>query len=150
MNEIMSGEHEFEASFGEPGKRPMEFRARWGTDNLGQWVDPFGEGFLVSDLNGVVTIDGLCEGAPCTGSLELRYFKDQTIRYTFEFEVDGVPYRYVGEKVCIKPWNLVWSHTTCFGRLVNRETGELISTSVIHFRFRRIFGFLASARLSLA
>ena len=146
MNEAMSGVHEFEPRYGEPGKRKMEFRVRWGTDRLSRWLNPLGREFMLSDLEGAVTIDGLCVDAPCHGTLHMRYFKDATLRYTFEFQVSGVPYRYVGEKVHLRPWNLVWSHTTCFGRLVRTDTGELVSTSVTHFRLRSAPRFLASVR----
>ena len=103
---------------------------------------------LQSDLEGTVSIDGLCVDEPCRGTLALRYLTDQTLRYSFEFQVASVPYRYVGEKVHIRPWNLPWSHTTCYGRLVRSDTGELVSTSVTHFRWRSIPAFLASLRLA--
>lgn len=148
MTEVMTGEHEFEPGFGRAGKRPMEFRVRWGTDDLRGWIDPRSDRFLQSDLEGTVSIDGLCVDEPCQGTLALRYLADQTLRYTFEFQVASVPYRYVGEKVHIRPWNLPWSHTTCYGRLVRSDTGELVSTSVTHFRWRSIPAFLASLRLA--
>jgi len=147
MVERMIGRHEFEPKYGPPGKQPMEFRVRWGAQRLGAWLNPLGERFMTNDLAGTVTISGLCDRAPCTGTLELRYFKDATLRYTFEFEVDGMPLRYVGEKVSIRPWNLPWSHTTCFGRVVRTDTGELVSTSVTHFRLRTVLTFLASFRI---
>ena len=147
MDEVMTGLHEFEPKFGEPGKRPMEFRVTWGPRHIAEWANPAGERFMINDMQGTVTIDGLCYFAPCTGSLELRYFKDRTIRYSFEFNEGGETYRYVGEKVHIYPWNLFWSHTTCFGRLTKKDTGELVSTSVTHFRFRTAPAFMASMRL---
>jgi hypothetical protein len=103
---------------------------------------------MVGELEGTVTIDGLCDQTPCTGSLELRYLKEHKIRYSFGFKVDGKAYRYVGEKVDIQLWNLPRSHTTCFGRLFLLGTGELVSTSVTHFRIRSLPRFLASARLA--
>ena len=148
MDEVMTGQHEFEPRFGPPGKRHMEFKVTWGPKDLKEWARPFSDGTMANDLKGTVTIDGLCYFAPCTGSLELRYFKDQTIRYTFEFVADGETYRFVGEKAHIYPWNLFWSHTTCFGRLTKKETGELVSTSVTHFRLRTALPFMASFRLA--
>ena len=147
MVERMIGRHEFEAKYGPPGKQPMEFSVRWGSQRLRSWLNPLGDRFMTNDLDGTVTIRGLCDRAPCKGTLELRYLKDASIRYTFEFEVDGMPLRYVGEKVCIRPWNLPWSHTTCYGRLVRTDTGELVSTSVLHFRLRTVPGFLTSLRV---
>lgn len=146
IDEVMTGHHEFEPAFGEPGKRPMEFRVRWGTKKLLPWLNPLGDDFMDSPMTGTVTIDGLCEDAPCEGSLKLRYFKDGTLRYHFDFEVDGTSYRFVGEKAWIRPWNLVWSHTTLFGRLTRKDDGVLISTSVTHFRWRTVPAFLLSVR----
>ena len=146
ITEVMTGEHEFEPAFGDAGKRPMEFRVRWGTNEVRHWADSHGGRFLVNALEGSVTIDGLCRDAPCKGSLELRYFEDRTIRYAFGFEAGGVAYQYVGQKVNIRPWNLPWSHTRCFGRLTRTDTGELVSTSVTRFRLRSAPRFLASLR----
>ena len=146
INEVMKGAHEFEPAFGEPGKRWMQFRIRWGTEKLLPWLNPLADEFMVNHLEGTVTIDGLCEETPCEGTLALRYFKDGTLRYAFDFDVDGTGYRYVGEKVCIRPWNFVWSHTTCFGRLTRRDDGVLVSTSVTHFRWHTVPGFLLSFR----
>jgi hypothetical protein len=148
MDEEMSGEHEFEPGFGCPGKRPMAFRVTWGPRHVLEWVNPGQDRFLVGDLQGRVTVDGLCDETPCRGSLELRYFKDHSIRYTFGFEVDGRSFQYVGEKVNIHLRNLPWSHTTCFGRLILRETGQLVSTSVVRFRLRSLPLFMASMRLA--
>jgi hypothetical protein len=148
VDEVMNGEHSFEPAFGSPERRPMEFRVTWGTKNIPQWANPAHDRFMAGLLRGWVTIDGLCYRSTCSGSLELRYFKDHTIRYTFGFEVDGDSYRYVGEKVNINLRNLPWSHTTCFGRLVLQETGQLVSTSVTHFRMRSLPRFLASIRLA--
>ena len=147
IQEVMTGQHEFEPSFGEPGRRFMEFRVFWGPGSLMEWANPFGERFMTNQMEGTVTIEGLCDAAPCSGTLELRYFRDASIRYTFEFEHEGVPYRYVGEKMYIRPWNLAWSHTTCYGRLTRRETGELVSVSLTHFRLRTALSFLTSFRL---
>jgi len=148
IDEEMWGEHRFEPEHGDAERRRMGFCVTWGADNVRQYLDPRDQGFLACDLEGTVTVEGLCEEAPCTGRLELRYFKDHTIRYTLEFEVDDVPYRYVGEKMHIYPWNLPWSHTTCFGRLKRADTGELISTSLTHFKLRDAPAFLASLRLA--
>ena len=147
MLEEMRGVHEFEPAHGGGGKRPMVFRATWGTDDVREWIDPRSDDFLVHDLDGTVTIDGLCRETPCRGTLALRYFRDATIRYTFEFEAGGTRYRYVGEKMGIRPWNWMWSHTRCYGRLTRIDTGELVSTSLTTFRFRSVPRFLASLRL---
>lgn len=148
IDEIMVGKHEFESKFGSPGKRPMEFRVTWGASRILPWANPARDRFMVAELEGTVTIDGLCHETPCRGSLALRYLRDRSIRYTFRFREGGRAFKYVGEKRNIRPWNLPWSHTTCFGRLVLHGTGELVSTSVTHFRIRRLPRFLSSIRLA--
>lgn len=148
MNEVMTGSHKFEPGFGTPVTHFMEFRVTWGTKNIADWVKRSSKNFLVNFLEGTVTIEGLCRNAPCQGTLALRYFSDHSIRYTFTFEVKKVRYRFVGEKVNIMPWNLPWSHTTCFGRLTEVKSGRLVSTSVTHFRLRDVPAFLASLRVT--
>jgi hypothetical protein len=147
IDEVMTGEHEFEPGFGPPGRHALEFRVTWGAKNLGAFLDPRKPGFLRADLEGHITVGGLCEDAPCQGVIEMRYFTDHAIEYRFDFEVDGRPYRFVGRKVNIRPWNLPVSHTTCFGTLVHRDRGLLVSRSVTFFRLRRLLEFMASLRL---
>lgn len=148
MDEVMSGEHEFVGGDGTGKKRDMEFKVRWGTDNIFDWLNPFDENFMTNTLEGTVTIDGLCDEAPCTGTLELRYFTEQKIRYTFSFEVEGKTYHFVGEKRNILPWNLHQSHTTCYGELREADSEKLISKSTTYFRFNTLPAFLASFRLT--
>jgi hypothetical protein len=90
-------------------------------------------------------VGGLCDWAPCKGTLSLEYGK-QRIRYRFDFEAGGKLYRFSGDKVNIRPWNLGTSHTTCFGTLVELDSGRLVSTSVTEFRLRDLPGFLTSLR----
>jgi hypothetical protein len=148
MDEVMSGTHVFEPGCGPAGRLPMSFTVTWGPDDVLRWVDPRSGDFLTQTLEGTVTVGGLCEDAPCKGRLELRYFDEHMLRYTFEFEVGGVRYRYLGEKVNIQAWNLPVSHTTCYGVLTEAETGRLISRSVTHFRLSAIPAFLGSLRLA--
>jgi len=147
MDEIMSGEHEFEPEFGTEGKFPFEFQVTWGPKEMGAWLNPKSNTFMVQPLKGTVSVGGLCSDTPCEGTLELRYFKDHKIRYNFEFKVDDVEYVFLGEKVNIKPWNLPISHTTCFGVLTEKSTGKLVSRSITHFRLKTSPAFLASFRL---
>jgi NAD(P)-dependent dehydrogenase (short-subunit alcohol dehydrogenase family) len=150
MKEVMTGWHEFERGFGPEGKRPMEFRVTWGPEDTGAFLDSRDTAYMKSGLTGAVTIDGLCDDAPCAGSLELRYFTDAKIVYRFEFEAAGKRYRFRGEKRHIRPWNLPVSHTTCYGELTEAENSRLVSRSVTRFRLRTIPAFLASFRLRLA
>ncbi len=50
----------------------MEFTVTWGTKRIGKYLDPFAEGFLSSDLEGTITVGGLCTEAPCTGTLVMK------------------------------------------------------------------------------
>ena len=147
MDETMTGTHEFVAGAGPAGTHAFEFKVQWGAQDMGEFLNPLGERFMVSDMEGTVTVGGLCEEVPCRGTLELRYLIDKKIRYTFDFDVEGAPYRFVGEKVNILPWNLPTSHTTCFGTLTDGD-GQLISRSLTFFRLRTAPAFLASFRLA--
>ena len=146
MNEVMSGEHVFAPGMGPPGKQPLEFRVRWGPENLANWLDRSSPGFLINKLEGSITAGGLCAQTPCQGTLELRYFSDHKLRYDFRFVIEGDSYRFVGEKVNVRPWNLPVSHTTCFGTIVEEKTGRLVSRSVTYFRMSTVPAFLASWR----
>ncbi len=149
IHEIMSGEHEFVDGAGPAGKHKFEFKADWGPKNLVDFLNPANDQkFLLSELAGTVTIGGMCENMPVYGTLQLRYIQDQKIRYTFDFTVDGEPYQYVGEKQQIYPWNLQYSHTTCFGEVKNLRTGKVISKSVTHFDLNDLPEFLGTFKLT--
>ena len=147
MDEVMTGTHQFEPGFGEPGEKFMEYRVTWGPRHVSEFANPIGGKFMYNDLRGTVTIEGLCEDAPCEGSLELLYFTEGKIRYTFVFEIDGTEYLFIGEKIDLRPWNLHRTHTTCYGTLTERETGRLVSKSITYFRLRTAPAFVASVRL---
>jgi len=148
MDEVMSGEHRFEPGCGPEGKHRFEFDVRWGAPSLGAFLNPTGDRFFETDLEGTVDVGGMGEGLPCKGTLAFRYLSDASIRYEFTFEHGGTGYRYVGEKVNIRPWNLAFSHTTCFGTLTEADSGKLVSRSITHFRVWRTPEFLASLRLA--
>lgn len=145
MEEVMSGEHEFVK--GKKGKLPMEFKVIWGTESLIDWANPFEDDFMCNSLNGTVTIGGLCENVPCSGRLELKYFTEQKICYTFYFEVAGEAYEFVGEKRNIYPWNLPYSHTCCFGELRKVGSNRVVSNSITHFHWDTLPAFLGSFEL---
>ncbi|MBZ0273618.1 hypothetical protein K8I61_16390 [bacterium] len=148
MDEVMVGEHELVGNGRPRGRRPFEFAVTWGPRDLAAWLDPRGDRFLTQELSGWITADGLCEKAACRGTLALRYFDDHAITYDFTFTANGRGYRFVGEKVNIRWWNLPFSHTTCFGTIADAKTGRLVSRSVTHFRMRSAPRFLASLRVT--
>jgi len=148
IDEVMDGSHHFVVDRDRAGEQPFVFRVTWGAKHLGKFVNPMEPEFLTAFLFGTVTIGGLCQDAPCEGSLELLYFSGAKIRYTFDFEVDGTRYRYVGEKRDIRPWNLHRTHTTCYGTVTDLQTGEVISESITHFRLSAAPSFVATFRLA--
>lgn len=147
MDEVMTGQHEFIKNNGPLTKGKMEFRITWGPKSIFTWINPFSQKFMSNNLVGRVDIEGLCEGAIVQGIMDLKYFTERKIRYTFYFEVNGKKYQFVGEKVNILPWNLHKSHTTCYGKLTEIETGELVSNSITYFRLRTLPSFIWSLRL---
>lgn len=146
MTEVMTGQHEFQPGFGSPGEKFMEFSVDWGPSNILDWANPTDGKFMLNDLSGNVTIEGLGANIPCEGRLELRYFDENKIRYVFHFEHDSENYRFVGEKKNIQLWNLPDSHTRCYGKLFNGRD-ELISLSETRFEFPTSVDFIKSFRL---
>jgi hypothetical protein len=148
MDEVMTGTHQFEPEFGPPGEKFMEFRATWGPKHLTEFANPFGGKFMYTDLCGYVDIEGLCANVPMSGSLELLYFTEQKLRYTFEFEVDGKEYLFVGEKRDLRPWNLHRTHATLYGTLTEKLSGRVVSRSITYFRFKTAPKFMLSFRFA--
>lgn len=148
-NEVMEGTHDFEYEVMSKSSRPMWFDVNWGADSVKDFLNPFGDKFLTAKLNGYITVDGLCDRAECKGILALRYFADAKIIYNFTFSVNGIEYRFIGQKVNIKPWNILTSHTTCFGTLKEMYSDKLISTSTTFFKCRNILSLLTSFRIKL-
>lgn len=146
IDEVMEGYHYFEDD-GRSVKRPMKFECAWGPDSIKIFLTPDPEIFMSAPLRGFVSIEGLCEKAPMEGIIEIDYFGRGTITYEFVFEVKGKWYSYRGEKVNIKPWNLLTSHTTCFGTLHGFD-GDLISRSVTFFKLKTIPKFIKSFRFT--
>jgi NAD(P)-dependent dehydrogenase (short-subunit alcohol dehydrogenase family) len=150
IDETMTGEHTFEEGEGPSGSLPFEFNVHWGAKNLAKFSNPFDDSFLTSDLEGTLSIGGWGEDIPCKGTLQLKYFDEQKIRYTLDFKYKNKSYRYVGEKIHIYPWNLPYSHTTCFGEIRKKKSNRLISTSVTHFQLEKLPEFLKSLHLERA
>lgn len=134
-SERMAGTHEFRDGAGPPGRHAFSFEVTWGPDRLRDWLDPRSDHFLWQELRGTVTADGLCGPTPCEGTLHLDYLHGR-IRYVFDFEVDGTAYRYVGDKSHLRWHNLAVTHRLCTGTIVEVETGRLVSTSVVTFKWR--------------
>jgi len=152
IDETMKGTHRYLQDFpaGSVSKGtelPLSFEATWGHPRLERFFNPLSGDFLFSVLEGTVTAGGLTGEAPIKGTLELRYFRDATIRYTFDFDAQDRSFRYVGVKRDIRPWNLHRTHTTCYGTITDQATGEVLSESVVYFDLGRLFSLVSSLRL---
>lgn len=144
--ETMRGWHE---PLAHPGQRaPFALTCRWGPDRLGTWLNPLGPGFLWQELSGTVTAVGLTDGpAPARGTLELDYLGARRIRYRVDFPgADGATLRFLGDKVDLRPWNLLVSHTTCTGSVIDLASGRQLSSVLVRFRLRDLPAMLLSLR----
>jgi hypothetical protein len=146
MTEDMTGWHEYLPGRGPAGVQPFSFRVDWGTDRVKDCVAHDGGLHFVQSLAGTVTVGGLCDATPCRGSLDLRYLADRRLVYDFTFTVGETTYRWVGQKVNVRPWNLPVSHTTCFGTLTDATSGRLVSRGVVLFRLATVPAFVMSIR----
>jgi hypothetical protein len=125
---------------------PFSFDVRWGA-KLKDFLNPFSKQFMTAKLNGIVDVGGIGR-FPCVGTLKLDYVNKNKITYEFLFVISHREYKYVGEKVNIKPWNLPASHTTCFGTIIEKYSGTLVSKSITHFRMSTLPSFLKSFTLT--
>ena len=148
MHEVMSGTHRFEPGEGPEGKLDFIFKVDWGPRRITSFLRKNSSDYLTNEMHGTVTVGGMAERIPLSGTLRLDYFGGHTIRYEFIFEHGGEAFRYVGEKVNIRWWNLPVSHTTCFGTVTRVGDGRLVSRSTTYFRLNTIPSFLSSFRLS--
>lgn len=144
MTEIMEGYHE-----PEPGKRlPIKFEAEWGPPNMDMFLDYKDIMFLTCIMKGKITAEGLCKNAKLDGLLYLHYHKG-TIIYEFTFNEGGKTYLFTGEKVNIRPWNVLTSHTTCYFTIVDAYTDVLVSRGVVFFKLKNVLSFIKSLRIEL-
>jgi hypothetical protein len=142
ITETMSGRHTPVASGRD---QPFAFEVTWGPERVRDWADPRSDRFLWNPLRGRVQAGGLFPWSPCAGSLSLDYARGRIV-YTFDAETDTGTVRFHGEKVNIRPWNLAFSHTTCFGTLTELESQRLLSRVVVRFRLRDLPRFAGSLR----
>lgn len=154
IEERMSGSHRYRRDFPAGGvaageERPLELHARWGHPRLLGFLSPASGEFLTARLEGSLDAGGLCQAAPISGTLELRYFVDATIRYRFELDgADGARYRFLGEKSEIRPWNLHRTHTLCRGTIARADAdAEVLSDVSVRFDLGQLPAFLTSFRL---
>ena len=149
MEEVMTGTHKI---VGQHEERFMEFRIKWGSNNILECFNPLHENFLLQELYGDIIIDGICGATPCYGTLHLNYPKGY-LEYQIFFNYLGKDYFYKGTKKNLRPWNLHKTHTTCYGTLYrknhqgSRFLWDIVSDSVVYFRLNTLLTFLKSFRL---
>ena len=99
-----------------------------------------------AELAGTIEADGITEGAPLAGAVELAPFTG-TVHYSFGFTGDdGKPYRFEGEKQ-LRLGSPAQGLTELRGRLLDGERQDL-ATTVTHFDVRAdLFDFFTSWRL---
>ena len=124
---------------------PFEFNVTWGIDD---WKN-IGKRPVNFDLKGTVLFNNqIC---PCEGNLIIDYFETNSIKYNFNFiaNINSTNRKliYIGEKINIKPWNLLTSHTTCFGVILGDYTKVLVIKTHTFFKLKTIPKFLFSFRL---
>jgi len=149
MNEVMTGTHQFVDGAGPAGDLFMEFKVTWGNKHVSKFFNPLGKEFFRNTMSGKVTIEGLVQDAELEGKLELLYFTEAKLKYSFNFRgPDGREYTYKGEKRDLRPWNLHRTHMTLYGTVTETDTGRLISNSILYFKLKTMPTFLASFRLA--
>lgn len=152
-DEQMKGSHRFLVDLPRTKVRagdelPFSFKITWGNPRLLNFLNPLSQEHGVAPLEGWVRIGGLVGEAPIRGAMELRYLKDATIRYSFEFATGGQRYRFSGKKQDIRPWNLHRTHTLCHGVLTDLTDDQQLSEVTVRFGLRTMPKFLASFRLA--
>lgn len=148
-DEVMTGTHSFKEGVGPEGELHIEFHATWGHKRLSKFVNPLSKEFFKNSMTGTVTVEGLVEETEMEGSLTLAYFSQAKLIYDFNFRgPDGTEYNFYGEKRDLRPWNLHKTHTTLYGTITERDSGRVISESVLHFLLKTAPAFLLSFRLA--
>jgi hypothetical protein len=153
FKETMSGYHLFQvgannlAQFGQQTSinKHMHFTITWGPNDIFDflWRDK-----LTCPLLGTITIGDMCVNVPCTGTIALHYHQGK-IKYEINFRVNDIPYKFVGQKENIRPWNLHKSHTTLYGTICDVWTPAVLSKAVLLFKLDTLIPFLRSFRLRL-
>ena len=152
-DEVMKGSHRLLVDLPEGKAKagdelPFSFKITWGNPLLMSFLSPLSQEHGVAPLEGWVTVGGIIGEAPIRGAMELRYLKDATIRYVFEFVARGRRYSFSGEKRDIRPWNLHRTHTLCRGSLTELSSGQRVSEVTVRFALRTLPAFLTSFRLA--
>lgn len=92
-------------------------------------------GVAVGKAVGQVWIDGVANGVPAEGVLEMSPLRRRRLRYAFDFEVDGKKHRFDGHKTLtlrkpLRGW------TTLPGKVFGPD-GDEVASAVLRFHLRR-------------
>lgn len=126
---------------------PLTLELEWGPRDIWKWLSPVSNVRGLSACSGRAVIEGVAGPVPVEGTLDLRYLKDRTIVYDMKMDVGGKNYKFMGKKSNIWPWNLPWSHTTCYVSMTDQVTEEPYATGTVRFRLQELPAFLRSVRL---
>jgi hypothetical protein len=105
------------------GRNRFEFTVD-ASAKLKEFVNPDSDRFMLTDLEGVVNMDGVCNNAEMQGgTLLLDLFNNQQLVYDFKFDTDRGIFLYHGVK------NLsirapLESMTTLYGAILNQDEPE--------------------------
>ncbi|MBU2590240.1 MAG: hypothetical protein KKA65_05125 [Nanoarchaeota archaeon] len=102
---------------------------------LHKFVNPKSKDFMLTKLEGVVTMEDVCENLPIrNGELLLDFFDHQQLIYYFDFEAEGRMYTYGGQKdLDLKhPLN---SMTTLSGEIYERLDEKAMSVYMSECKF---------------
>jgi len=123
------------------------------TAPIPKFVNSKSEDFMLTKLEGVVTMEDICEDLEIrNGELLLDFFGNQELVYSFDFEAEGSTFYYQGQKeLSLK--HPLYSMTTLGGEIYEKENGRLITPYLSECKFdlkdlpRFLFSFLQSLKV---
>lgn len=107
-------------------EQPFSFTVTAATPSIWQFTD---NGLL--SLDGTVTASGLCEQAPCNGTLDMSFWQ-RTLVYDLSFPGnDGNPYRFRGKKNVrlLSPLDTL----THMPGTIEDPNGNVVGNAIVHF-----------------
>ncbi len=150
MKDVYIGFHETMSGFyrdlmGEGKKRKFEFTVT-ATAPFRKLANPMGKDFMLTALEGIVTMEGICEDAAIRdGKLLLDFLDKRQLVYSFNFQGDGAECSYSGKKR-ISLQNPLESMTTLFGSIECARNGIMqdMCSSVCYFSLKDLPTFMLS------
>ena len=97
-------------------------------------------------ITGKVFMEGVVDGAPLDGRIEISPLWKRTIAYEFTFPVEGKTHRFQGTKN-VKFYRPVHSMTVLPGKVYD-DKGNVVAEATVRFLLRDLFSFLGSYRFA--